>query len=59
MKETPASGGKTQTKKSGKKQSENEAFKKRMREMYVAVEKYQVLDRMFTTYLEDVIQCSQ
>jgi hypothetical protein len=27
--------------------------------MYVAVEKYQVLDRMFTTYLEDVIQCSQ
>ena len=41
-KDTPVSGGKTQTKKSGKKQSENEAFKKRMREMYDAVQKYQV-----------------
>ncbi|XP_028398159.1 LOW QUALITY PROTEIN: protein polybromo-1-like [Dendronephthya gigantea] len=40
-KETPVSGGKALSKKPGKKQSENEAFKKRMKELYNAVEKYQ------------------
>ncbi|CAB4000597.1 polybromo-1-like, partial [Paramuricea clavata] len=40
-KDTPMSAGRIQSKKSGKKQSESEAFKKRMREMYDAVKKYQ------------------
>jgi len=54
LKETPVS--KVQTKKPGKKQSENEAFKKRMREMYVAVEKYQVCKVYYQAYFEEFPQ---
>ena len=54
-KDTPVSTSRNQNKKVGKKQSESEALKKRMREMYDAVVNHQVswsrLDTLSLTFI--------
>ena len=50
VRETPVSASRNQNRKVGKKQSEGEAFRKRMREMYDAVVNHQVLGNKWSNF---------